>query len=156
MKEKKTLKKQLDDEQNILNFIKLWFKGIGIITGALWLINIGLLKLQIDFLLTTTILFTVGISLSGIYMLTQYSKSKRNIKKLNHKIYIEETSKVLEQQLKKSNNQQKNSINNSYKYSYTPQINYNPIQSNTKKYYQTKKRVLKRNKEYRENKNSLS
>jgi len=155
MKPKKTLKQQLEKEQNLLNFIKLWFKGIGITTAILWIINIGLLKLQIDFLLTTTILFTFGITLSSTYMLTQYSNTKKNIKKLNHKIYIEETTRNLEQQ--HITNNYKKIPNNSSTYNYTKVTNYNnSLLTSNNKYYKIKKRVLKRNKEYRSNKNSLS
>lgn len=141
-----TLEKQLEQQLDGLNFIKLWFKGMISATGALWIISILLLKkLNYNFLLTPTILFTGGTTLSSIYMLIQTKKFKHNIKKISHKIHIQEINNQLnKKEHKKSNITTKSNINKK-NYSYKPNNIYNNINLNThaSKNYKIKRRVLK-------------
>lgn len=141
-----SLEKQLEEQLDGLNFIKIWFKGIPIVTIALWIVNILLLtKINYTFLLEPTIVFTIGITLSSIYMLIQANKIKSTIKKISHKIHIQEMTK----QINKKNNQKSNTISktNSNKkyYSYNPNNIYNNINLNNHniKNYKVKRRVLK-------------
>lgn len=157
MKTNNSLKKQLEKEQDCLNFIKLWFKGTWSVTGISWIISILLLtKLNIDLLLIPSILLTGGITLSSIYMLIQGKKIKNNIKKLTHKIYIEETSLMIDQLNKQNikNNTTKHDYNhsNNYNYNYNPNnsYNHNQLNNHANKDYKTKRRILKHNKEHKD------
>lgn len=140
------LEKQLEQQLDGLNFIKIWLKGMPIVTIALWIVNILLLtKLNYAFLLEPTVVFTVGITFSSIYMLIQANKFKNNIKKISHKIHIQEISKKLnEEELKKLNHMTKSNTKKN-NYSYKPNNIYNNINLNThtSKNYKVKRRVLK-------------
>ena len=141
-----TLEKQLEQQLDGLNFTKTWLKGMPIVTIALWIVNILLLtKLNYAFLLEPTVVFTVGITFSNIYMLIQVNKFKNNIKKISHKIHIQEISKKLnEAKLKKLNNITKSNTKKN-NYSYKPNNIYNNINLNnhSAKNYKVKRRVLK-------------
>ena len=147
-----TLKKQLEEEQDCLNFIKLWFKGMWSANAITWIISILLLtKLHIDFLIIPSILLTGGITLSSIYMLAQSSKIKHNIKKLSHKLYIEETSILLDNQKNLTKNHSKN--NNQYAYTSNKNDCYKKttyLIPENKKNYKPKKRVLTKSKKFKE------
>jgi len=100
-----SLEKQLENEKECLEFIKLWFKGMIPATGVLWIISLLLLsKLNISFLLTPTILFTIGVTLSSMYMIIQATKFKHNIKCITHKLYIQEVTNQLNKCIDKTKN----------------------------------------------------
>ena len=140
------LKEQLEKEKTNLKYIHIWFREIIPINTIIWILSLILTtKLNTNIFLTPAILFSTGSILGSGYLLIFANKFKKNIKSLNHKLYILEITNELNKQEHKKSNTITKSNNKKNNYSYKPNNTYNNINLTThsSKNYKVKKRVLK-------------